>query len=76
MRYRIFPGTDLSVSEIGFGTWTLSTSRRGEKTDDEAVSMLRRAHHDFGITFFDAAANFGVEEEPMAYKGTMDRVTS
>ena len=25
MRYRLFPGTDIKVSEIGFGTWTLST---------------------------------------------------
>jgi hypothetical protein len=23
-----------------------------------------------------AAANFGVDEEPMSYKGTMDRVTT
>ena len=59
MQYRKFPGTDVSVSEIGFGTWTLSTGWWGEKTDDEAVSMLRRAHDDFGITFFDAADSYG-----------------
>ena len=59
MQYRIFPGTDVRVSEIGFGTWTLSTGWWGEKTDDEAVSMLRRAHDDFGITFFDAADSYG-----------------
>ncbi len=59
MRYRTFPGSDLSVSEVGFGTWTLSTGWWGEKTDDEAVAMLRRAHDDFGITFFDAADSYG-----------------
>jgi len=59
MKYRLFSGTDISVSEIGFGTWTLSTGWWGEKTDDEAVAMLRRAHDDFGITFFDAADSYG-----------------
>ena len=55
MRYRTFPGTDLQVSEIGFGTWTLATGWWGEKTDDEAVGMLRRSLDEHGITFFDAA---------------------
>ena len=59
MHYRSFPGTDLSVSEVGFGTWTLSTGWWGEKTDDEAVAMLRRARDEFGITFFDAADSYG-----------------
>jgi len=59
MRYRTFPGTDVSASEVGFGTWTLSTGWWGEKTDDEAVAMLRSAHDDFGINFFDAADTYG-----------------
>ena len=59
MKYRKFPGTDVSVSEIGFGTWTISTGWWGEKTDDEAVEMLRRAHDSYGINFFDAADSYG-----------------
>ena len=59
MLFRTFPNTNLSVSEIGFGTWTLSTGWWGEKTDDEAVAMLRQAHDEFGITFFDAADSYG-----------------
>lgn len=59
MKYRKFPGTDVSVSEIGFGTWTISTGWWGEKTDDEAVEMLRRAHDTYGINFFDAADSYG-----------------
>jgi aryl-alcohol dehydrogenase-like predicted oxidoreductase len=59
MLYRTFPNANLSVSEMGFGTWTLSTGWWGEKTDDEAVAMLRHAHDDFGITFFDAADSYG-----------------
>jgi len=59
MRYRLFPGTDIKASEIGFGTWTLSTGWWGEKTDEEAVEMLRAAHSNFGINFFDTADTYG-----------------
>ncbi len=59
MRYRTFPGTDITVSEVGFGTWTLATGWWGEKTDAEAVAMLRRARDEFGVTFFDAADTYG-----------------
>ena len=59
MQYRNFPGSDVSVSEVGFGTWTVSTGWWGEKTDDEAVALLRSAHHEHGITFFDAADSYG-----------------
>src|SRR5688500_19883219 len=59
MKHRIFPGTDLRVSEVGFGTWTLATGWWGEKTDDEAIAMLRRAHDEHGVTFFDAADSYG-----------------
>src|SRR5512132_2494552 len=59
MRYRTFPGTDVSVSEVGFGTWTLATGWWGEKTDDEAVAMMRRALDEHGVNFFDAADTYG-----------------
>jgi aryl-alcohol dehydrogenase-like predicted oxidoreductase len=59
MRYRQFPGTDIRVSEIGFGTWTLSTGWWGEKTDEEAVEMLRTASSVYGINFFDTADTYG-----------------
>jgi len=59
MRYRQFPGTDVRVSEIGFGTWTLSTGWWGEKTDEEAVEMLRTANSVYGINFFDTADTYG-----------------
>ena len=59
MRYRLFPGTGIKVSEIGFGTWTLSTGWWGEKTDDQAVEMLRAAHDRYGVNFFDTADTYG-----------------
>jgi aryl-alcohol dehydrogenase-like predicted oxidoreductase len=59
MKYRVFPGTDLRVSDVGFGTWTISTGWWGDKTDAQAVDMLRRALDDHGVTFFDAADAYG-----------------
>ena len=59
MKFRTFPGTDVAVSEIGFGTWTVATGWWGEKTDEEAVAMMRRALDDHGINFFDAADSYG-----------------
>jgi aryl-alcohol dehydrogenase-like predicted oxidoreductase len=59
MRYRLFPGTGIKASEVGFGTWTLSTGWWGEKTDDEAVELLRAAQSQFGINFFDTADTYG-----------------
>jgi aryl-alcohol dehydrogenase-like predicted oxidoreductase len=59
MKYRTFPGTDVSVSEVGFGTWTLSTGWWGEKSDAEAVALLRRAYDEHGVTFYDAADSYG-----------------
>ena len=37
MKYRTFPGTGVSVSEVGFGLWTLSTGWWGDVTDEQAV---------------------------------------
>jgi aryl-alcohol dehydrogenase-like predicted oxidoreductase len=59
MRYRTFPGTQVRVSEVGFGTWTIATSWWGEKTDAEAVTMLRSSLDKHGINFFDAADTYG-----------------
>jgi aryl-alcohol dehydrogenase-like predicted oxidoreductase len=77
MRYRLFPGTDIKVSEIGFGTWTLSTGWWGEKTDDEAVEMLRAAHG-YGVTFFDTADTYGngrgERQLAQAFRGKRDQV--
>ena len=59
MRYRSFPGTDITVSELGFGLWTLSTGWWGEKSDVEAIALLRAAYDEHGVTFFDAADTYG-----------------
>ncbi len=58
MRYRTLPGTDIDVSEVGFGVWTLSTGWWGDRSDDEAVALLRAAL-DRGVTTFDTADSYG-----------------
>ncbi|MGA8532520.1 MAG: aldo/keto reductase [Candidatus Tumulicola sp.] len=58
MRYRTYPRTDVTVSEVGFGLWTTSTGWWGDRTDDDAVAILREAF-DLGITLYDAADTYG-----------------
>lgn len=58
MNERTFRATDLRVSEVGFGLWTVSTGWWGQFTDDEAVRLMRVAR-DLGITLFDAADTYG-----------------
>lgn len=58
MRYRDFPNTTLTVSEVGFGLWTTGTDWWGEMRDDDAVQLIQEAF-ELGITFFDAADTYG-----------------
>ncbi|MHB8433711.1 MAG: aldo/keto reductase [Candidatus Tyrphobacter sp.] len=58
MKYRTYPNSTIRVSEVGFGLWTTSTGWWGQKSDDEAVALLREAY-DLGVTFFDAADTYG-----------------
>jgi aryl-alcohol dehydrogenase-like predicted oxidoreductase len=58
MRYRTYPGTDLSVSEVGFGVWTLAAGWWGDFTDEQAISLLHRAY-DLGITLYDSSDTYG-----------------
>jgi aryl-alcohol dehydrogenase-like predicted oxidoreductase len=58
MKYRTYPKTDITVSEVGFGLWTTSTGWWGTFTDDEAVALMHAAL-DHGITLFDAADTYG-----------------
>jgi aryl-alcohol dehydrogenase-like predicted oxidoreductase len=58
MNYRTYHNTDLRVSEVGFGLWTVSTGWWGSFTEQDAVNLLRQAF-DLGITLFDAADTYG-----------------
>jgi aryl-alcohol dehydrogenase-like predicted oxidoreductase len=58
MRYRKLHGTDLEVSELGFGTWTVATGWWGDYTDEEAQRLIRAAI-DRGINHIDTADAYG-----------------
>src|SRR3954453_17121722 len=58
MRHRNLGGTDIAVSEVGFGVWTVSTGWWGEVDDERSVRLLRLAH-ERGINYFDTADTYG-----------------
>ena len=58
MRYRNLAGTDISISEVGFGVWTVSTGWWGEVDDQRSVRLLRDAFEK-GINYFDTADTYG-----------------
>ncbi len=67
MKYRQLGLTDLSVSEVGFGAWTVSTNWWGKITEQEGINLLVRAY-DLGINFIDTADTYsnGYGEEIVA----------
>ena len=58
MKYRGLGDTDVRVSEVGFGVWTVSTGWWGEVDDDRSVRLLREAY-ERGINYFDTADTYG-----------------
>jgi len=58
MRYRRLHDTDLELSELGFGTWTLTTGWWGNYTDAEAERLIRFGI-DAGINYIDTADAYG-----------------
>ncbi len=59
LRYRRLGKSDILVSEIGFGAWTIALNWWGKSIDDDyAIKMLKRAY-DLGINFFETADMYG-----------------
>ncbi len=58
MKYRNLGNTDIKVSEVGFGVWTVSTGWWGEVVDDRSVRLLKAAY-ERGINYFDTADTYG-----------------
>src|SRR6201993_4938569 len=58
MRLRAYKNSDLTVSEVGFGLWTISTGWWGNFTEGEAIALMHKAF-DLGVTLFDAADTYG-----------------
>lgn len=78
MKYRSFPGTDITTSEVGFGVWTVATTWWGITDRQMGVDLLRRAF-ELGITFFDTADTYddGGAETILAeaFPGMRDQIT-
>ena len=58
MRYRRLGQTDLELSEVGFGVWSVATGWWGKVEKADAVRLLREAR-ELGVTFFDTADTYG-----------------
>src|SRR5215207_9559763 len=58
MKYRTLADTDIVVSEVGFGVWTVSTGWWGEVDDERSVRLFREAR-ERGINYFDTADTYG-----------------
>ena len=58
MKFRQLPRTDLILSEIGFGVWTVATNWWGKIEDAEKTALLENALEK-GINFFDTADTYG-----------------
>ena len=58
MKYRQLGNTDLSVSEVGFGVWTVGTSWWGKIEEPQGINLLRQAF-DLGVNFFDTGDTYG-----------------
>jgi len=58
VKYRQIQSTDITVSEVGFGVWSVSTNWWGEVSEEDGINLLQKAL-DSGITFFDTADTYG-----------------
>ncbi len=58
MKYRNLAETDIRVSEVGFGVWTVSTGWWGKVDEKKSVELMSKAF-DAGINYFDTADTYG-----------------
>jgi aryl-alcohol dehydrogenase-like predicted oxidoreductase len=78
MKYKKLGKSEISVSEIGFGAWTIALDWWGKKIqEDEAIRMIKKAY-DLGINFFETADMYGKGKSEkllgQALKGVRDEV--
>ena len=58
MQYRELGDSGVEVSEVGFGAWVVGTDWWGDRSDEQAIEMVRHAV-DQGISFFDTGDVYG-----------------
>ena len=78
MNYRTLGTSDVEVSEIGFGAWVVGSDWWGDRSDEEAIEMVRYAI-DQGISYFDTGDVYGHGDSERligrALEGVRDEVT-
>ena len=63
MKYRTLPGTDLQLSALGLGCWTLGGEGWGADPGEAAASATVAAALELGINWFDTAPIYGRADE-------------
>ena len=58
MKYRKLGPTELEVSEVGFGVWTVSTNWWGKIEEADGINLMLKAY-DLGVNFFDTGDTYG-----------------
>ena len=58
LKYRQLPRTDIDLSEVGFGLWTLGTTWWGRIEESEKERLLENALN-LGVSFYDTADTYG-----------------
>ncbi|QSX00196.1 aldo/keto reductase [Haloterrigena alkaliphila] len=58
MHYRELGDSGVEVSEVGFGAWVVGTDWWGDRSEDDALEMVRYAVEQ-GITYFDTGDVYG-----------------
>lgn len=59
MRYRRLGKSNLMVSEIGFGAWSIALDWWGKKFDDEEAIKLIKKAYDMGINYYQTSDIYG-----------------
>ncbi|SFR49970.1 aldo/keto reductase [Halogeometricum limi] len=58
MNYRTLGGSDVEVSEVGFGAWVVGTDWWGDRTTQDSIDLIHHAIEE-GITYFDTGDVYG-----------------
>ena len=59
MKYRKIGNSDISVSEIGFGAWSIAMNWWGKAIDEQEAKRMIKKAYDVGINFFETSEYSG-----------------
>jgi len=59
LRYNKLGKTDIKVSELGFGAWSIALDWWGKKIEEEEAKRMLKKAYDLGINFFETGDMYG-----------------